>query len=311
MPLILRVAPILLLFSCCSQAFDWPWEDGHYREDFHYSYPLSAGGQLTLENSNGTVEISGWDRNQIEINGTKFASSRDMLNDIHIEIQPSASSIRVRTVIPSNWTHGSRGAEYHIYVPRHVALDEIRTSNGSIRVTDVQGTAHLHTSNGAVRTTSVSGDIDLETSNGAIELAGDSGNVRAHTSNGPIRGDLRDGTLDAGTSNGEIAVRVSNPPGNRPLRADSSNGRIDLTLDGSRLPDIHATTSNSSIALKLPASVNAQLNAETSHGSITSDFDVMVHGGQMGKSHLEGTIGSGGPLIELSSSNGSIEVLRR
>jgi len=307
---ILRAAPAILLIASC-QAFDWPWEDGHYREDFHYSYPLSSGGQLTLENSNGGVEISGWDRNEVEINGTKFASSQDMLQDIKIEISPSASAIRVRTVIPSHWTHGSRGATYVIHVPRRVVLDGIQTSNGGIRVSDVQGTFHLRTSNGAIRATNLAGDLDAETSNGAIDLSGDTGNVKAHTSNGPIRGDVHDGTLDAGTSNGEISVRLSNPPTNRPLRADSSNGRIDLSVDGSRIPDIRATTSNSSIALRLPSSINAKLNAETSHGSITSDFDVLMHGGQIGKSHLEGTIGSGGPLIELSSSNGSIQVLRR
>jgi len=311
MTAILKVAPLVLLIASCCQAFDgWPWDDDHVREDFHYSYPLSSGGQLALENSNGAVEISAWDRNEVQIDGTKFASSRDMLNDIHIEISPSANSIRVRTVIPSHWTHGSRGASYVIHVPRHVVLDEIQTSNGPIQVRDAQGTAHLRTSNGAIRTWDVSGDIDVETSNGPIELSGDTGNVRAHTSNGAIRGDVHDGSLDAGTSNGEISVRVNNPT-SRPVRAESSNGRIDLTINGTHIPEIRATTSNSSIAVRLPGTVNANLDAETSHGSISTDFDVMVHGGQIGKSHLEGTIGSGGPTIELSSSNGSIQLLRQ
>jgi DUF4097 and DUF4098 domain-containing protein YvlB len=308
-----KLAPVLagvFLFTTC-EAFDWGDWGEHYKEEFHYTYNFNPGGRLSLENSNGAVEISSWDRNSIEISGTKFASSRDILSQIKIEISPSPDSVRIRTVIPSGWTHGGRGASYIIHVPRRVALDEIRTSNGAIRVSDVEGPVRLRTSNGGVQAGNVKGEVDIETSNGSIDLAEATGNVRAHTSNGAVRGRVRGGSLDAGTSNGSIEVSVADAPGNWPIKADSSNGRIDLNVDGPRLPAIHATTSNSSIALRLPAQTNARLQADTSHGSITTDFDVTMHGGMLGKSHLEGAIGSGGPLIELSSSNGSIHILKR
>ena len=44
-----------------------------------------------------------------------------------------------------------------------------------------------------------------------------------------------------------------------------------------------------------------------SASSITSDFDVMTHGTQS-KNRLEGQINGGGPLIDLSTSNGSIRI---
>jgi hypothetical protein len=50
--------------------------------------------------------------------------------------------------------------------------------------------------------------------------------------------------------------------------------------------------------------------ARTSNASISSDFDVSSRGfGD--KHHLEGTIGSGGPVLDLSTSNGSIKVVRQ
>src|SRR5581483_3173562 len=295
------LAAAFLFVSC--EAADWG-DNERYREDFHYEYPLTTGGQLALENSNGQVEIAGWDRNTIEINGTKYASSKDMLSQIHIEVSPSASSVRVRTVMPSGWDwswHGSRGASYVIHVPRKVALDQIVTSNGGVRLNDVEGRVRVRTSNGGVHTGNVKGDIEIETSNGTIELDDTSGNVRAHTSNGPIRGNVRSGTLDAETSNGPIEVRLQDPPANSPIKAGSSNGHIRMEVEGQRVPEIRATTSNSSIDLRLPSSTNARLDASTSHGSVSSDFDVTVHGGGLEKSRLEGNIGSGGPLIELSS----------
>src|SRR5207249_442335 len=46
-----------------------------YKEDFHFSYPLSANGRVEVESFNGSVEISGWDQNTIDISGTKYANT--------------------------------------------------------------------------------------------------------------------------------------------------------------------------------------------------------------------------------------------
>ena len=130
-------------------------------------------------------------------------------------------------------------------------------------------------------------------------------------SNGSIKVDAVHGSLDATTTNGSITAALENPSSNWPLKLHSTNGHIDLTLKGSKIPDVRAETSNSSITVHLPAAVNARVHAETSHSSVTSDFDVLgSQGGSKSKTELEGTIGSGGPTIDLSSSNGSIKILK-
>ena len=90
-----------------------------------------------------------------------------------------------------------------------------------------------------------------------------------------------------------------------PLRVETSNGHIDLAVEG-KVPDMRMTTSNSAIDLRLPGSASARLIANTSHGDITTDFDLTTHGGTISKDHLEGEIGGGGPNIELNTSNSSI-----
>jgi DUF4097 and DUF4098 domain-containing protein YvlB len=79
-------------------------------------------------------------------------------------------------------------------------------------------------------------------------------------------------------------------------------------MDAAR--EVHATTTNSSITVHMPASAGAQVDAHTSNSSISCDFDVSVRGGVMSKHHLEGTIGNGGPVLDLGTSNGSIKLLR-
>ncbi|HVY94596.1 MAG TPA: hypothetical protein VHA14_17665, partial [Bryobacteraceae bacterium] len=52
---------------------------------------------------------------------------------------------------------------------------------------------------------------------------------------------------------------------------------------------------------------SAHLNARTS-SSVDSDFDVTGNVTEREKHHLEGNIGSGGPLIELITNNGGIHI---
>ena len=59
----------------------------------------------------------------------------------------------------------------------------------------------------------------------------------------------------------------------------------------------------------MPYQVNAHVMARTSNSSISSDFEIRMQG-EFSKNRMEGVIGNGGPLIDLSTSNGSIRLLK-
>jgi DUF4097 and DUF4098 domain-containing protein YvlB len=277
-----------------------------FREDFQYSYNLKPGGRVSVDNSNGSIEILSWEKDAVQIAGNKYASREEDMKNLKIEIRASDSSIEVRTVRPAG-RRGNMGAKYFIRVPRQVALDMIHSSNGQIRVEDVEGTLRLETSNGAIRMRKVRGRVDAKTSNGTIEGNDLVGDAVLRTSNGAIRMDRVEGSMEATTSNGSIHAAIAKPKPGQPLRFESSNGSLDLEIAELTGSEVRATTSNSSITLRLPASIKAQLRASTSNNSITSELDVVTRG-TIGKSHLEGDINGGGPLIQLTSSNGSIRV---
>ena len=277
-----------------------------YREDFHFSFPLSAGGSVRLDNFNGSVEISGWDKDTVDIDGTKYANTEYRLKEMKIDIVPSASSIAIRTLPPID-RHGNAGARYTIHVPKKTMLAGIVSSNGAIRVEGIEGDSHLRTSNGSVHATRLVGPLDVQTSNGTVDVSEITGDTTLHSSNGTIRADVRKGRFGASTSNGSITAHLREADSS-PVRLSSSNGHIELTMDATR--EVHATTTNSSITVRLPVSAGATVDAHTSNSSIICDFDVSVRGGMLSKHHLEGTIGSGGPLLDLGTSNGSIKLLR-
>jgi DUF4097 and DUF4098 domain-containing protein YvlB len=139
-----------------------------------------------------------------------------------------------------------------------------------------------------------------------VELNEFAGGAVLHTTNGSINAQGVRGFFDASTSNGHIDAHIAQPSGGRPVRATSSNGKISLTLDQLNT-DIQASTSNSGITVNLPGAINARLKAHTSNSSVHSDFEVAVKG-TISKNNMDGTIGSGGPVVDLSTSNGSIRI---
>jgi len=306
--LVLPVAVALLgCVGCDIDDFDIGNSE-RYTQDFHYSYPLQPGGRLTVDNSNGSIEISGWDQNTVDISGTKYARTPELRDAVKIEIDHAADSIEIRTVRPSE-RRGNMGAKYMIKVPRHTVLDRIVSSNGSIHALDVDGPARLKTSNGGVRAENLHGSLDAQTSNGGIEVQGLEGNASLHTSNGRVHAEDVRGSVEADTTNGGIHVRLSKADAGRPVKLETSNGAIELTVENYNQNEIRATTSNGGITLHLPDHIAADLNASASNSSISTEFDVATQG-TLDKHHLEGKIGGGGPAIELSTSNGSIRVMK-
>ena len=279
-----------------------------YEKDFHQHYPLKAGGTLSLDSFNGSVEISGWDEDKVQVDGVQYGSTERLRDAISIDVVATGNSVQIRTIRPVD-SRGNMGVKYVIKAPRKVNLDRIVTSNGAVKVDDLEGLMRIRTSNGSVVASRVSGDVEVQTSNGAVEVRSIDGPTTIRTSNGPIHVDGVRGTLQATTSNGGIHARLHKPEPSRTVKLSTSNGGIDLTMDSLENNDIRATTSNGGITLKLPARIGARVRAHTSQSSIHTDFDVNREE-PFSKNNLQGVIGGGGPTLELTTSNGSIRLLK-
>src|SRR5437867_2133032 len=110
------LACALLALAACDFE-DMGISSERYTTDFHYSYPLKPGGRISLESFNGSVEISGWDQNSVDISGHKYAGRPELRDAIKIDIVASDEAIQIRTVRPSE-RRGNMGASYVIKVPR-------------------------------------------------------------------------------------------------------------------------------------------------------------------------------------------------
>ncbi len=277
-------------------------------EEFRQEFAMKPGGRLSVDNQNGSVEVTGWDRDRIEIEGTKFASDKAALAELKVDIRDTGGSFEVRTLRPAAWTRHSRGGvRYRIHVPRKTRLDRFGSTNGSLRAGAIDEQVKMRTTNGSIVLSQVNGDADLGTTNGKVELRDLSGDAVVHTTNGDIVASGVKGRVDASTTNGGIEVSAVELGNGASSRLHTTNGGIRLTVDSFRGGDIDADTTNGAIKLRIPAGVNADLRASTTSAKIHTDFPVQHLIESKGR-RLDAKLGSGGPRIGLRTSNGSIHI---
>lgn len=304
----LAVLAAVTLAGCEIDPSEWAGDSNRYREDFSYSYKLASGGRLSLESFNGSAEILGWDKDTVEVTGTKYASRREVMEQIKIDATSEPSYLRVRAIRPVE-RNCNCGAKFILRVPKRIVIERVETSNGSLRAENIDGPARMKSSNGSVRLWGVNGEVEATTSNGSIEVSKFSGVATLKTSNGRIRADGIRGSFSGDTSNGSIDVTIEELESGRTLNLDTSNGSVTLTVRKFNNNPITVHTSNSSINLRLPEGVNADVRASTSNGSINSEFDIVTR--TSSKNRLDGRLGNGGPLLDLTTSNGTVRLLRR
>jgi DUF4097 and DUF4098 domain-containing protein YvlB len=152
-------------------------------EEFHQSYPLPADGRVSLENINGSVHISSWDRNEVKVDAVKRAYTRERLAEARIEISANANGVYIKTEYPEgNQTFtddrdGRRNnpamVEYTLTVPRGARLDSIELINGGLDISGVAGDVRASSINGRVTARGLMGEAKLSTINGRLEAVFD------------------------------------------------------------------------------------------------------------------------------------------
>src|SRR5215468_7673230 len=72
-------------------------------KDFNQTYPLQPCGTFELQNVNGTVDVQGWDRNEVEIHAVKTAKQQEAdLERVSIEVDARPDAVAVTTRYPQN-----------------------------------------------------------------------------------------------------------------------------------------------------------------------------------------------------------------
>jgi len=167
----------ILVGTACAILFAGrAWAGEPLTQEFHQTYALNADGRVSLENINGAVTITGWDRNEVQVDAIKKARRQDRLDEAKIVVESNANSISIHTEYPHhdhnfNWGDENNPAsvDYTLHVPRGARLDEVELINGSLEIHEVSGDVHASSVNGRLLAKDLAGRADLSTVNGQTE----------------------------------------------------------------------------------------------------------------------------------------------
>jgi len=184
------------------------------RDEIVKTFDLKSGNSVTVHNVNGRIVIEAWDQEKVEVHAIKTAHGYDgrdaeeNLKRVEVVFDASPNEVKIDTRYPSTF-HWGGGVEYSLRVPRKASLN-LRTTNGSIQVSDVQGQIELQSTNGSVSAENIGGSLRASTTNGKVSATftqfSDQG-IRLSTTNGGIELALPDdvnANITARTTNGSI-----------------------------------------------------------------------------------------------------------
>jgi hypothetical protein len=168
-----------ILGTLCALSFaaaqGYASEHRRFTEEFHQTYPLAAGGRIELDNINGAVHITAWDRNEVKVDAVKYAGTKARLDEAKIEVEAGSDYVSIRTKYPDH-NHNFDGGwndpaevEYTLSVPRGARLDEIKLINGPLDIHGVTAEVRASCINGKLLAEGLQGRVELKTINGRME----------------------------------------------------------------------------------------------------------------------------------------------
>jgi hypothetical protein len=219
------LAPLLALGVALAVAA--PVQGGEpVTERFEKSYELKGIHRVRLQNVNGPVRVSAWDKDIFRLEAVKKARGSRAEKDLQgteIRVLQRGDTIDVETILPKRgrWfgffqfgdPHGAE-VSYDLKLPAAVVV-EVETVNGKIVAEKRTGSLSLNTVNGSVRVETHDAPLRVNTVNGSVDVAFVDG--------------LRQADLE--TVNGSVAVACSRQSSIR-YQLQTVNGRIRSDFEG-------------------------------------------------------------------------------
>jgi hypothetical protein len=294
-------------------------------------YARTSGGSITVAGvSSGEARIEVYVKSGNNSSLSKAEIKERLEDDYKLEVEVSDHKLTAVAEQKGsfNWRN-SLSISFKIYVPKNVSTD-LRTSGGSISLTNLTGTQNFATSGGGLSLDGLSGkihgrtsggsisvknsndDIDLSTSGGGITAIDCRGDIELSTSGGSINIESLDGTVNARTSGGSVrgsevkgeliahtsggSVSLKDIAGS--VDASTSGGNIDVEI---KQLGKYVTVSNSGGNVRLTLPGDKGIDLKLRGGNINVDA-LRNFSGEQDEHKLYGKMNGGGIPVAVSTS---------
>ncbi len=268
------------------------------------SFAVGDNVQIEVETSGGSIEVQGSNTDEVRVEMYVKRRGRDIeagqadLSEWDIEIDKSGNTVyaTAKKRGRNNWGNSNYSISFVIYSPISARAD-VKTSGGSISLSNLAGTQYAKTSGGSITAIQIVGDVDVKTSGGSITIDEIEGYVDANTSGGRIRATDVSGGIAAKTSGGSITL--DNVSGN--VEAKTSGGSIDVEIVN---PEdyIELRTSGGSISIAVPKDLGYDVDLDGNR--VRADLNNFQ--GDYDRNELDGRMNGGGTRVTAKTSGGSV-----
>jgi hypothetical protein len=268
-----------------------------YRVSEAKEFSVTGVPRVDLTTFDGSIEVTGWDRQEVRVEVEKRAFDQQSADSIKVESKQEGGHITMNVLQPMGlgshgWSKSSPSAKLTVSVPRQSDL-VIRSGDGSLAVRRVKGT------------------FDLRTDDGSIRLDEAVGTILGRTTDGSVSGRDIEGAVDVETGDGSIHLTGVL----RKVHLETHDGSVGLKArDGSAMDDDWSiTTGDGSLRAELPKDFSAEVDAQSGEGQVNVDGIARPDNGERDHTRQErpivrGTLGKGGRTLRLRSGDGSISV---
>lgn len=291
--------------------------------------PAAADARVEIS-ALGTLRISGWARNEVQVTGTAsnagdrvvFDGSRGSVEvslrgprgraapgtfeirvpaGSSVEVSGGAGSITIAGVSGAVEASSHGGGVTVSGSPRSV---EISTAGGSVVVNAETNTLEVSTMGGGVQ---VGGTVrqraEISTLGGPVVISGTVAQAEVSAVGGGVRIANATGRIEVSAVDGDVEVRGSG------LRGEVNNvsGRVTVIATGALGGPLSLNSHGGDVELRLAPRVGATINVTAFRGSVVSEL-----GGARRESGRERqvVVGGGGPTVSIDTFSGQVRLTR-
>ena len=298
---------------------------------FERSLAVTGPVELEVSTGSGHISVRAGASSTVHINGTIKAGKSWHLDEAEAErkvrylesnppIEQHGNFIRIGRIEDHELARNI-SISYDLVVPVETRLRS-QTGSGSQSVEGIQGPVKAGTGSGSVRVENIGDEVRAETGSGDVQVDSVKGATHASTGTGSIRASGIGSSFVASTGSGSIKLEQTGPgdgkveTGSGSVELQNVRGALrvrtgsgDITAQGQPSGEWSLHTGSGRILVRLPSGAAFDLNAHTSSGHISTSADhpVTVQG-TIGRGELRGKVRCGGPLLELETGSGNVQI---
>ena len=234
-----------------------------FLEEQDWTHEAEGVSIIQADTTNGSIITTGTDTSQIMVHARKVVKApreedaRAFSEHVEILVDRVDNRIQISKKHPSPPPGITVAVHFTIQCPASVDLN-LRSTNGKVNVSHIEG------------------DVNVATTNGKLTMASLSGSITAQSTNGSIHATINDlkEALELSTKNGSIKAAIDS--GNAPIRLVTTNGSITLALHADFSGMLDASTRNGVIRSELPIVASHQDRRHLT-GQLGSEGETPIH----------------------------------